>query len=407
MNREKVLKLSWYIFLAVMSILTVLFFFDIKFMVIGINILMWDVLAAGIWMFVRLCKWAGRENTGRRTVAVIAITLAGLFAAVIMTFILAMRGGLLGYIERTEPQTHRTFVVEYTQNMMGDGRAKLYERVGPLLFACNEDEYIGEFSVGRPEDQKIYISEDGESIVVAYFFLMPIFIVPLEEPVEAEITPEQALEEQLIDDTHDAFLVDTQGKLGTLLVTAELAMESKSEFGTRDITFTVWNPAEMEQPIQTFTEEFMMGVAPEFHDVVDANFDSFQDFGYLFHAGNQPNYWRYWLWNENQAQFMYYAPLIEVSQPVFDAECQIVKGWARSSAASGTHSFYCWMDGELVLVREIDLDFTKMIVVKDLLDGQMAEVYREEWVEKDEDDVLDVLHKWNNLDYHGESMEGN
>ena len=48
-----------------------------------------------------------------------------------------------------------------------------------------------------------------------------------------------------------------------------------------------------------------------------------------------------------------------------------------------------------------------MIVVKDLLDGQMAEVYREEWEEKDEDNVLDVLDKWNNLDYHGESMEEN
>lgn len=632
MNREKALKISWYIFLAVMSILTVLFFFDIKFMVIGINILAWDVLAAGIWMFVRLCKWAGRENTGRRTVAVIAITLVGLFAAMILMFSLA------GYIEGTEPQTHRTFVVEYTQNMMNRGRAKLYERVGPLLFACDVDEYIGEFSVERPEDRQLYVSEDGKSIVIAYFFLRPTFTIPLEEPVEAEITPEQVLDEQLteitpeqilkeqliddthdaflvdtggklgtllvtaelertptedcdftvrfvvwnpasmnepiqiltagtnifggwnfidanfdsymdftftylrgnasyydhlwiwneeygefvniseydkisipsldmetqtiygfnrssgsgtgthtyhqwiegdllcircididqdfqskifhmsvqdriggelaeiyqedfapesdkwhdeemvwhdldyhgepggiydifqqqpIDDTHDAFLVDTQGKLGTLLVTAELAMESKSEFGTRDITFTVWNPAEMEQPIQTFTEEFMMGVAPEFHDVADANFDGFQDFGYLFHAGNQPNYWRYWLWDEEQAQFMYYAPLTEVSQPVFDTECQIVKGWARSSAASGTHSFYRWMDGELVLVREIDLDFTKMIVVKDLLDRQMAEVYHEEWEEKDEDDVLDVLYKWNSLDYHGESMEEN
>ena len=403
MNREKVLKISWYIFLAVMSILTVLFFCDIKFMVIGINILVWDVLAAGILMFVRLCKWAGRENTGRRTVAVIAITLLGLFVAVIMFVGLEIPC----YVEQTEPKTRRTFVVEYTQNMMNRGRAKLYERVGPLLFACDVEDFVGEFSVERPEDRRIYVSEDGKSIVVAYFFLQPTFIIPLEQPFEAEKTPEQILAEQAIDDTHDAFLVDTHGKLGTLLVTAELAMESKGEFGTRDITFIVWNPAGMEQPIQAFTEEFMMGVAPEFHDVVDANFDGFQDFGYLFHAGNQPNHWRYWLWDEEQAQFIYYAPLIHVSQPVFDAECQIVKGWARSSAASGTHSFYRWMDGELLLVREIYLDFTKMIVVKDLMDGQMVEVYHEEWEEKDEGDVLDVLDKWDSLDYHGESTEEN
>ena len=176
MNREQVLKISWYIFLAVMSVLTVLFFFDIKFVIMGINILVLDVLTAGIWMFVHLCKWAGRENTGRRTVAVIAITLVGLFAAVILTFGLAINGGMLCYIEETEPQTHRTFVVEYTQNMMHRGRAKLYERVGPLLFACDVDEYIGELSIERPE---VSISKDGKYIVVAYFFLEPIFIIPL------------------------------------------------------------------------------------------------------------------------------------------------------------------------------------------------------------------------------------
>lgn len=175
MNREKVLEISWYIFLAVMSILTVLFFFDIKFMVIGINILVWDVLTAGIWIFVRLCKWAGRENTGRRTVAVIAITLLGLFVAVIMFVCLE-----ICYVEQTEPKTHRTFVVEYTQNMMHRGRAKLYERVGPLLFACDVEDFVGEFLLERPEDRRLYVSEDGKSIVVAYFFLQPTFIIPLE-----------------------------------------------------------------------------------------------------------------------------------------------------------------------------------------------------------------------------------
>lgn len=67
MSKEKVLKISWRVLLAGMSILTVLFFFDIKFVVWGINILVLDMLTAGIWAFVRLCRWAGRENTGKRT----------------------------------------------------------------------------------------------------------------------------------------------------------------------------------------------------------------------------------------------------------------------------------------------------------------------------------------------------
>ena len=154
---------SWYILLASMSVLTVLFFFDIKFMVAGLNIIAWDMLAGGIWIFVKLCKWAGRENTGKRTLAIIAITIAGAFTV----FSLAICGGLPGYIEGTEPQTRRTFVVEY-------------ERFGPLLLACDVEEYKGEFLHARPEERQIYISEEGEKFVVAYFFLRPVFSVPLE-----------------------------------------------------------------------------------------------------------------------------------------------------------------------------------------------------------------------------------
>lgn len=213
-----------------------------------------------------------------------------------------------------------------------------------------------------------------------------------------EKTPEQLLEEQLTDERHDAFLVDTGGRLGTLLVTAELSEESKNEFGARDLAFTVWNPAEMGQPLQTFSEEVMMGISPEYHQTADANFDGFQDFGYLFHAGNQPNYWHFWLWDEEQARFAYYAPLCGVSQPVFDPERRIVTGWARSSASSGTHSFYRWLEGELTLVREIDLDFAGKLVVRDLADGQMKEVYREAWEDgRDELEVLEELGRWSEL----------
>lgn len=631
MSKEKVLKLSWRVLLAGMSILTVLFFLDIKFVVLGINILVLDMLTAGIWAFVRLCRWAGRENTGKRTLAVIALTLVGLLASVIMFIVLCVYVGV--HVEQTEPQTHRTFVAEYAQNMMGRGHIKLYERFGPFLLACDVDEYVGEFSLERPEDRQIYISEDGKSIVVAYFFHVPIFIIPLEPAMEPTKTPQQALleeqpiddthdaflidtggelgtllvtaeldeeaptkdcratvrftvwnpdamdkplqtimaatnifldwsiidanfdgyadftctylrgnqpyydhlwiwseehrqfesvpeydeisapeldtetktiygfnrsaaggtglhtfhqwingnltcvrqikidsssantvrmsvqdrvagelaeiyhedfpiesgswqdaqivwhdldyhgepggiydvfQQQLIDDTHDAFLVSTGGRLGTLLVTAELAMENKNEFGTRDITFSVWNPVDMEQPIQTFSEEFMMGVAPEFHHVVDANFDGFQDFGYLFHAGNQPYYCHYWLWDEVQGQFQYCAPLVKISQPVFDPERQVITGWARSSGAGdGINTFHRWENGELVCVRRIE-SFSpwdgepSVVRVYDRIDEELHQVYHEEFPWSDEElegqeAWRQARYKWCDLDYHGES----
>ena len=63
--------------------------------------------------------------------------------------------------------------------MFNKGSAKLYERFGPLLLACDVEEYEGEFLHARPEERQIYISEDGKKIVVAFFFLQPVFVVPL------------------------------------------------------------------------------------------------------------------------------------------------------------------------------------------------------------------------------------
>lgn len=124
MSKERGLKISWRVLLAGMFILTVLFFLDIKFVALGINILVLDMLTAGIWAFVRLCRWAGRENTEKRTIAVIAIILMGLFAAPVLLLGLGMEGGWYEYAEGTEPQTHRTFVVEYRRNMLQKGTAK-------------------------------------------------------------------------------------------------------------------------------------------------------------------------------------------------------------------------------------------------------------------------------------------
>ena len=629
MSKEKALKLSWRVLLTGLSIFTVLFCLDIKFVIAGINILVLDVLTAGIWAFVCLCRWAGCENTGKRTLAVSAIMFVGLLAAPALLFGLGMYGGWYEYAEGTEPQTHRTFVVEYSRNMLQKGTAKVYERFGPLLFPCGVPEYSGDLALDELDSEYAYvcINEEQQAITVSLFVYGPRFHIPLELPKGTAKTPERVLMEQLvdddhdaflvdtggrlgkllvttelertptedhrltvrfsvwnpasmdeplqtltagadfrpncytvdanfdgyrdfaytyihgnqvyydhlwiwneehsrfegvpeydeiavpdldeetetiygfipssaggtglhtfyqwkdwnhlvcmrqikiyqagqsetvwmsvrdrvagelaeiyhedfsskssgwldaqmvwhdldyhgepgglydlfqqqpIDDTHDAFLVSTGGRLGTLLVTAELAEERKDEFGARDITFSVWDPAKMEQPIQTFSEEFMMGVAPEFHHAADANFDGFQDFGYLFHAGNQPNYWHWWLWDEEQGQFEYYAPLTEVSQPVFDAERQVVTGWARNSAASGVHTIYRWINGELTLRRRIEKhyptdDNTQLATVEDLIDGQMVVVYRKEWdLTKIKEGTPLVDWNWYDLDYHGE-----
>lgn len=637
MDKKRTFRISKYILAGAMVLFTILYCFDIKFVVIGLNILVWDMLTAGVWIFVRLCIWAGRENTGRRTLAVTAIVLAGLFAAPVLLFGLAMCGGIPQYTQGTEPQTHRTFVVESHRNMLLKGSAKVYERFGPLLFPCDVPEYKGQltFDESDAEYAKVYISNEKQAIVVSLFTYGPRFSIPLKLPEGTEKTPERVLleqpkdddhdaflvktggamgtllvtaerertptlncdftvhfsvwdpasmdeplqtltdytnifggwnvidtnfdgymdftftylrgnasnydhlwlwdenhgqfvrrsdydeisnpildvetetiygfnrssgggtgehtfyqwsesqllcvrrieiytldqsgtvrmsvqdqiagdlveiyhedftpessgwleaetvwhdldyhgepgglydlfQQQQIDDWHDAFFVPTNGERGTLLVTAELAEESRGEFGTRDITFSVWNPAEMEEPIQTFSEEFMMGVAPEFHHVVDANFDGFQDFGYLFYLGNQPSYCHYWLWNEEQTQFIYCAPLVEISQPGFDEENQVITGWVRcSGAGDGVTTFHRWENGELVCVRLIVSYYSPSegfaeVRVEDRINGELQQVYYEEFPQ----DVEEVEGKeawqqaqymWSDLDYHGEPTEG-
>lgn len=228
-----------------------------------------------------------------------------------------------------------------------------------------------------------------------------------EQTIQTNKSPQQVLEEQTIDDKHDAFLVDTGGKLGELLVTAELMEDDDDDSFFVDIMFSVWNTADMKQPIQTFSKNFVMGVAPEYHNVVDANFDGFCDFGYLFDRGNQPNYWHYWLWDEEEEQFKYYEPLGEISAPSFDAECHIVTGWVRSSAASGIYTIYRWIDKELTLMRRIEMHYpnfdtnVQLATVEDLIDGQMVEVHRKEW-NLTEVDGYQLEMEWFDLDYHGE-----
>lgn len=222
-----------------------------------------------------------------------------------------------------------------------------------------------------------------------------------EKSTKLEKSPQQLLKEQPIDDSHDAFLVDTGGKLGTLLITVEVVGEREGDAGRQKTIFSVWNPKKMEQPMQTFSKKIIEGIAPEFHNVADTNFDGFQDFGYLYSLGNQPNYWHYWLWDEEQAQFIYCEPLTDISAPQFDSEKEVVTGWNRSSASTGEYTIYRWVDGELILMRDIEIGYD-LATVEDRIDGQMMEVYRTEW-DWNKKAITEQFIKWYDLDYHGES----
>lgn len=240
--------------------------------------------------------------------------------------------------------------------------------------------------------------------------------VPESTPPETP-SPEQLLAQQPIDDDHDAFLVDTGGKLGTLLVTAERGeQDPESWFLGYKTTLSVWDPQDMGVPIQTMTV-LVEHVAFGHHEVVDANFDGYMDLSYMYFVGNQPNYWYLWVWDEEAGQFVEVPEYQEISGPHCNPETEVIDGFARSSGAGdGTTTFHRWEDGELVCIRRIEMwwepdegimteeeitVFPMHITVEDRVDGELSEVYA--GVVAPGEDYLSERAKWENLDYHGEN----
>lgn len=229
----------------------------------------------------------------------------------------------------------------------------------------------------------------------------------------AQPTPEELLAQQPIDDTHDAFLVDTGGELGTLLVTVELG-ERDPETWDLPLSFAVWNPEDMNRPVQEM-EKWTMDVF-QWHAELDANFDGFGDFSYTYAMGNQPSYGYLWIWDEEAAQFVEVPEYAQISCPRLNPETGIIDGFARYSGASdGLTTFYRWEDGELVCIRRIEVwwepgeefrteeeitVFPMHIKVEDRIDGELTQVYAK--VLPPEESYLAEREKWENLDYHGE-----
>lgn len=182
-----------------------------------------------------------------------------------------------------------------------------------------------------------------------------------------------------IDETHDAFEVPTGGKLGTVLVTVEVGKPLYD--GTLN-TFSVWSKDDLTTPIQQMEAEAYQVL--HWQDVVDANFDGYMDFGYMYSMGNQPTYWHYWIWDEGKGQFVQEPEFDLISQPEFDPETGVISGWMRSSCCSGIETYHHWENGKLVCFRQIeytypDEDFNQEKIIYERVNGELVEVSRESY----------------------------
>ena len=224
---------------------------------------------------------------------------------------------------------------------------------------------------------------------------------------EPESTPEEVTELWgfPIDDTHDAFEVPTGGKLGTVLVTVEMKDEEPVS------VVSVWNPFDLEAPIQTIETE---GVTTHCYELMDANFDGYMDSVYTWFRGAKNNDSGLYVWDEEQGQFM---PKKEfIGDLVIDGEKNRIYIYTNGAGPSGIAKIFCWESKELFLKRIIDFPYPETledgtiqqeIVVEDIVDGEWREVYREAYNTPDEvASIMEAYYSgellWYDLSYHGE-----
>jgi len=206
-----------------------------------------------------------------------------------------------------------------------------------------------------------------------------------------------------IDDTHDAFEVPTGGKLGTVLVTVEMA-EGDHEF-IPPATLSVWDPADLAEPIQVAE----VGGFTHRYELLDANFDGYMDLCYTwcFGAANEND--SLWVWDETAEKFIYVEDFLGDSLTV-DEEAELIYTHTHGSIASGEDGIFRWEDGDLVCARLISIccsdpsdgdSIRQLLTVEDNIDGEMIEVYRDEFNDPGGEEIYHEVISWYDLSCHG------
>lgn len=211
-----------------------------------------------------------------------------------------------------------------------------------------------------------------------------------------------------IDETCDYFRVPTGGKWGKVLVTVEFDPEAELD---RFFVFVGedWH-GELIQEMEA--EAWSM-----YHssDVMDVNFDGYMDFCYQYsrgtggsHSSVERDFYHYWVWDEDESQFVEVPSLSWVAPNEFDPQTETVRSYYNGCFGE-SENIQQWEDGALVTVRSIqwnvwpDKEHARL-VVNDRVNGKMAEVFT---LETTADKLEEERVKWydlnyHDLDYHGE-----
>ncbi|GAB6109078.1 XAC2610-related protein [Fusibacter bizertensis] len=183
----------------------------------------------------------------------------------------------------------------------------------------------------------------------------------------------------------------------------------------RELVISIFNINNMEVPIQLIYSN-TLGTLFRDVEIVDANFDGYLDFNYVYTRGTANYFCTFWLWDPHQNKFVYNDQLGELSMPSFDEENQIISAYWHGSAASGDDGFYRFIDGQLKCIRYFSKcypdsngngEYIQKLIVKDLVNGELIEVFNKEAVLVDdfEGEVYEEFFKWFDIEYKGEKVK--
>ena len=212
------------------------------------------------------------------------------------------------------------------------------------------------------------------------------------------------------EDMKESFTIDIgDGKHSFKVIMEARPFEEgeNDEFYDSVLNISIYDVNDMSSPVQVIEDKTLDSLFKDY-ETVDANFDGYMDFCYVYNRGMANYYCKFWIQNPSSERFEESPGLSEISIPQFDNNSKVVKGYWRSSAAANETRYYKYIDGKLTCVRYLEMgdpdsEGMQTLVVKDYIDGELVEVFREKTLltEDYKGEVYDRFFKWMDLNYHG------
>jgi hypothetical protein len=173
-----------------------------------------------------------------------------------------------------------------------------------------------------------------------------------------------------------------------------------------NLTISIYSADNLTVPQQVLYDK-TNGRLFEDYVILDANFDGYNDFGYVDYRGSSSVNSHYYLWNNEDSIFEYSEDLSELPIVSFDSSSNTINAHWKNSASSHSTRLYRFIDGELVCIRLLyilpsEIEGISIFGVEELGDNVLFEVVNKNVTLENLDEIYDEYVLWMNSEYLGE-----